>query len=325
MTFQPNEKLQLVTTGANHWRFWKIQEGTLKLLNKIQCNQAHMYTEHCWLSNDRLVACSKEGEMYILDRAEERIIQSEDSAFKQDDQTHVTSIARYSKGFLLCSNTGEMALWVRSDENNSTSGKNHYDFIRKWQPASTKSRHILGCSVGNGEEYLAICMDNNNIGLLNIKSIGLNEDLNREIVFNLILKGFHSSAITCIDVAVQRPMLITASKDDSTVRLWNYQTGMCELAREYYVLEDAAIRAQAKPLVSVAMHPSGYQCAISFVDKILIHHILHDELRVSATVDLRNAYLIKYSTGGQYFFAVERTTVHIYNAYTMQKLKMQSI
>ena len=74
-----------------------------------------------------------------------------------------------------------MALWVRSEENNSTSGKNHYDFIRKWQPTSTKGHHILGCSVGCNEELLAIYLDNNNIGLLNIKSIGLNEDLNREI------------------------------------------------------------------------------------------------------------------------------------------------
>ena len=68
----------------------------------------------------------------------------------------------------------------------------------------------------------------------------------------------------------------------------------------------------------MAIHPSGYQCAISFVDKILIHHILHDELRVSNTIDLKSAYLIKYSTGGQYFFAIEQSTVHIYNAYTFE-------
>lgn len=180
--------------------------------------------------------------MYIVCKQEERIVQTEDSAFKCDDQTHVTAIAPYSKGFLLCANTGEMALWVRGEENNSTPGKFLYDFIRKWLPVSTKGQCILGCSVGNNEEYLAVCMDNNNIGLLNIKSIGLNEDLNREIQFNLILKGFHSKSISTMDVAVQRPLLITASKEDSTVRLWNYITGVCELAREYYVLEEVAIR-----------------------------------------------------------------------------------
>lgn len=102
-------------------------------------------------------------------------------------------------------------------------------------------------------------------------------------------------------------------------------TGVCELAREYYVLEEAAIRGQARPLVSAAIHPSGYQCAVSFVDKILVHHILHDELRVAHTIELRSAYIIKYSAGGHLFFAVEAATVHIFNAYTLQKLAVQTI
>ena len=101
-------------------------------------------------------------------------------------------------------------------------------------------------------------LTNNNIGIVNLKSVGLNEDTEREIKFDLVCRGFHSMGIDSMDVAVQRPILVTASKDDSTVRIWNYLTGVCELAREYYVLEDAAIRAQAKPLVSVALHPSGY-------------------------------------------------------------------
>ena len=45
-------------------------------------------------------------------------------------------------------------------------------------------------------------------------------------------------------------------------------TGQCELAREFFVLEDMAIRNQARPLISIAMHPSGYQLAASFIDKI---------------------------------------------------------
>jgi hypothetical protein len=43
---------------------------------------------------------------------------------------------------------------------------------------------------------------------------------------------------------------------------------MCELAREYFVLEDNSVRHQAKPLITVAIHPTGYQLAASFIDKI---------------------------------------------------------
>ncbi len=43
---------------------------------------------------------------------------------------------------------------------------------------------------------------NNNIGLIQIKSLGLNEDLNREVKFDLVCRGFHSGSISAIDVAI---------------------------------------------------------------------------------------------------------------------------
>lgn len=85
-----------------------------------------------------------------------------------------------------------MALWARSEENNSTSGKQAFDFIRKWQPIATKDRQILSMDCFSGEEHLVISMDNNNIGLVEVKSIGLNDDLTKEIKFELVCKGFHS-------------------------------------------------------------------------------------------------------------------------------------
>jgi WD40 repeat protein len=143
-------------------------------------------------------------------------------------------------------------------------------------------------TVSPGEEYLTVACKNNNIGLIPIKSIGLNEDLHREIKFDLICKGFHSGSITGIDVAIQRPILVTCSRDDSTVRIWNYMTYTCELAREFFCLEDMAIREAAKPLLSVAIHPAGYYLAISFIDKIRIYHILHDELRHYKNIEVKN-------------------------------------
>lgn len=39
------------------------------------------------------------------------------------DITGITCIREFSKGFFVSSDCGNMAMWVRSDENNSTSGK----------------------------------------------------------------------------------------------------------------------------------------------------------------------------------------------------------
>jgi WD40 repeat protein len=234
---------------------------------------------------------------------------------------YVTALCKFSKGFIICSNKGDMAMWVRSEDNNSTSGKQPYDFIRRWSPQCTKNLQISGTSVSVNEENVVVSLVNNNIGIVNLKSVGLNEDTEREIKFDLLCRGFHSKGIDSMDVAVQRPILVTASRDDSTIRIWNYLTGVCELAREYYVLEDAAIRAQAKPLVSVALHPSGYQLAITFIDKVAIHHILNDDLLQTNQIETRGVYFSKYSSGGQYFFAVERSNLFVYNAYTFVKIQ----
>ena len=52
---------------------------------------------------------------------------------KAQPPMNVSLIKPYSKGFFIASDNGYMALWVRHEENNSTSGKQAFDFIRKWQ------------------------------------------------------------------------------------------------------------------------------------------------------------------------------------------------
>ena len=90
-------------------------------------------------------------------------------------------------------------------------------------------------------------------------------------------------------------MILTCSKEDSTIRLWNYKTFTCEMAREYFVLEEALKNEAAKPLISVAMHPSGYYMAASFIDKIRLHHILNDEFKHYKNLDIKYCKLMKFS------------------------------
>ena len=62
--------------------------------------------------------------------------------------------------------------------------------------------------------------------------------------------------------------------------------------------EQGLVRAQAKPLITVAIHPSGYQLAVACVDKIVINLIFHDVLRAVNTLKMTNCHILKYSRGG---------------------------
>ena len=81
-----------------------------------------------------------------------------------------------------------------------------------------------------------------------------------------------------------------------------------------------AIRDAAKPLKSVAIHPSGYYLAASFIDKIRIYHILHDELRHYNNIEVKNCQLMRFNSGGNYFFVADSKCLHIYNSYSLVKL-----
>lgn len=80
------------------------------------------------------------------------------------------------------------------------------------------------------------------------------------------------------------------------------------------------IRESAKPLLGVAIHPSGYYLAAAYMDKIRIYHILHDELRHFRNIEVKNCSKMKFSNGGQYFVAVHDEYILIYQSYTLERL-----
>ena len=83
----------------------------------------------------------------------------------------------------------------------------------------------------------------------------------QELKYNYVGKGFHSGAITEMHTCLQRPILLTCSIPDQTVRIWNYITNTCELTENF-----ADINIGLKPLSAAALHPSGYYMAVALVD-----------------------------------------------------------
>jgi hypothetical protein len=84
--------------------------------------------------------------------------------------------------------------------------------------------------------------------------------------------------------------------------------------------EDMGIKEASRPLISVAIHPSGYYLATACIDRIRVSHILHDELRNFRDIEIKNCQKMKFSTGGHYFMAADFKCIYVYNAYTLEKL-----
>ena len=48
-----------------------------------------------------------------------------------------------------------------------------------------------------------------------------------ECALNYLVKGFHTGSVTSMSSCARKPLLITCSKEDKSIRLWNYRKHVC--------------------------------------------------------------------------------------------------
>ena len=89
---------------------------------------------------------------------------------------------------------------------------------------------------------------------------------------------------------------MTISKQDSSLRVWNYITLKCEIAKE----SDPLTRAPN----CLALHPSGYYFALGFIDKIRLFHLMLHEIRAFRELTVKNTSILKFSREGNLLAAV---------------------
>ena len=111
-----------------------------------------------------------------------------------------------------------------------------------------------------------------------------------DVKYKVLAQGRHAASISELHVCLQRPILLTMSIIDQTIRIWNYATNTCELTKNF--LKEAT-------LVSCALHPSGYNIMVGLNDSIKLYHILHGELREFFCFDnIKNIKRVNFTAGG---------------------------
>ena len=98
------------------------------------------------------------------------------------------------------------------------------------------------------------------INLKNEKQLGDDHD------FELITPPFHAGPINGMDVAVRKPLIATCGTD-KFIRIWNYEENILECQK---LFNDEAY--------SISFHPSGFQIAVGFSDKLKLMSICNISL-----------------------------------------------
>jgi WD40 repeat protein len=322
ISINPKDSHLVSTSGPNHWRTWRIEEKSFKeqpLISKLA--QTQNFTDHDWIDDDTAVAVTDMSEIFIS--RDNQIIKYFEFGFGNLTGSNlanasITCILGFSRGFIITSDEGHLAIYEHTETNDFEEQvtSEQYSFLKTWH--SGKKQSIVALALMNSEEKLGIALKSNDICICSL-SQAMSPD---GCKFEVFCGGFHSGRIKEMDLATQRTLLATCSDVDHTLRIWNYNTMTCELAKKLYIVQSDAIDtsqvSDIKPLLSVAFHPSGYYLAISFVDKVRLFHLLLDELRLFRDVSTPSSNLLKFSQGGHFLAIASGKSIFIYKAYTLQ-------
>lgn len=122
-----------------------------------------------------------------------------------------------------------------------------------------------------------------------------------------VLSVFHSDSIEGIDLCIQKPYVISVSKD-KTLKIWNYMTRTLVLNKIF-----------EEEMHSVAYHPSGMHALVSFTDKIRPINVYYDDVANSTQTGIpaKKAKDLKFSSGGQFFVFDSQLKIEVWDFLNM--------
>ncbi|EGR29862.1 WD repeat protein [Ichthyophthirius multifiliis] len=332
VTISPKDNHQVAISGINCFKILRVQEGSFAYVseNIKRLPQNQTFTDHIWFDEKKIALSNDKGEIYIIQ--ENEVKQYIESGF-QIEGLGINCMVAFTKGLIIGSDNGVFALWLKnenlSDENNEDDFNIIY--IRSW--SSDRGQCVLSIQITQAEDLMAVSFKSNDIATFDLTKLlpqvpesieSLKQNINymeKKLKFDYVFGGFHLGPISCMDVCLQRPLIVTCSQKDSTIRIWNYVNFRCELARKFITDNN-----EKSPLLSVAFHPSGYYLAAGFIDKFRVYHVLKDELKLFKEYPVKNATLLRFSSGGQYLAVAylmsknqsNQYCINIYNSYSIQ-------
>jgi len=296
-SFSP-EGLHIAVTGNNAFRYYEMineETETLKpLYSKISGvseNISTNYTSHSFSPNSQLAISTESGHILLLgtDGILIKVIDSQKNI-------PLYSISTSKKG-IVAGGKGIIAVYASTG--------------RESEPYKFLNHSILK----DNEEAIATCVDMSLFSNAHAAILTSNNQLLKATMtftetlpsIEYLICEFHSGAINGMDLCVRKPLVVTCSKEDKTVKVWNYSQRRLELSKRF-----------VEEILNVAFHPSGFHVIIGLQDKFLMMNVISNDLIVFHPQQLKVIEL-SLSNGGHLLAVADQANqsrILVYNFYT---------
>eukprot|EP00297_Palpitomonas_bilix_P002910 CAMPEP_0113911248 /NCGR_PEP_ID=MMETSP0780_2-20120614/28068_1 /TAXON_ID=652834 /ORGANISM="Palpitomonas bilix" /LENGTH=634 /DNA_ID=CAMNT_0000907679 /DNA_START=120 /DNA_END=2021 /DNA_ORIENTATION=+ /assembly_acc=CAM_ASM_000599 len=347
VSFNSWDNSQFATSGPGHLRFWKITEGAMKGTNAIiGKREAANYTAHTWAPADRLLASTANSCVHVFDQGELKhvvntvwpdraitcieaysggfVVASDGGALTFYEKTDLREkiqekepyvhFKSFSAGennhvsWMSLSPSGNNLVCVFNQAELATFPIGNVDILSEDLPESHGGAHMKKAGLAEVDEEEEGGKHNRVApGVQSSASVSSYNQIQCGH-FSLLGGGSHRGAIVSMDVAVRKPLIVTAGFDH-TVRIWNYYDKVCEVKKAF-----------GEEIFSTSFHPSGFHVLVGQSDKLRLFDVLLDDLKLAQEFPIKACKESRFSQGGQYFAAVNGHSVAVYNTYTGEKL-----
>ncbi|XP_070759353.1 cilia- and flagella-associated protein 57 isoform X2 [Enoplosus armatus] len=310
VSFNPYNNMQLCVSGTGVFKLFRYSEGALKQSSSPKVESVNFLC-HAWMTEERVITGTDTGRLLVFESGDlRREINAASKAMQRIKDTDVdegprapriTAILSYSKGFACSLGPGAICLFEKNEED----GYRRSREIRippdphgnELTPAECQEVDTM--CISPAEETLAVSTDRGQLYSFSLSSVETNKEEHAH--FEFLSQSFHSKSITGLSVCIRKPLAATSSLDRS-VRIWNYETKVLELYKEFQ--EEAH---------SVALHPTGLFILVGFSDKLRLMNLLIDDIRTFKEFTVRSCRECAFSHGGHMFAAVNGNVIHIYS------------
>ena len=264
-----------------------------------------------------------------------------DNKFSLASKIKVINQNNYYNGLIIGNQDGDLLFLEKSENINLNLNSTNYKNINLYNKIRVIHRQIpsecTGICLNNDESILCVAFKNNEISYCDLKnSFEKIKKNDFELKFNILCEGYHHSPITSLDNCIQRNILISSCTKESSVKIWNYITGLneyCSLIFSEEIQENKQILKNFI-ILALAIHPTGYYLALSNEEMIWFFFVWYKQLRFYGTEQIKindsnknnigkrsNCHILKFSYGGHILVAGNLDNiVFIINSYSREVL-----
>jgi len=250
-------------------------------------------TDHAYINDEVLVATTAAGEVWIFLGFDLKDVIAADFG-----GLAVTSVAALANGFVIGGEGGFFSVYENHER------KEHFQCTRTFRSSLTESSITGIASLPKNEDCVACMFSNDQVATFPLGRMDYLDDEGDH--FNYLSSGNHCGAITGMDCALNKPLVVTCGVDH-TIRCWNYITFQCEIVQSY----------PNDDLLSLACHPDGFQILVGFRDKLRLLQITIDDMKQLNEFGIKACRECRFSHGGAIAAAVNATKIHLYKVFDM--------